>query len=78
MGIYFATIGLGNKLAGTIGVYSQQLGEKKVFLGINLICIIVGVTVIIFHNGLKKVSTRKIKLAPVAQLDRAFDFGSKG
>ena len=32
MGIYFATIGLGNKLAGTIGVYSQQLGEKKFFL----------------------------------------------
>ena len=56
MGIYFATIGLGNKLAGTIGVYSQQLGEKKVFLGITLICIIVGLTVIIFHNGLKKLA----------------------
>ena len=56
MGIYFATIGLGNKLAGTIGVYSQQLGEKKVFLGITLICIIVGLTVIISHNGLKKLA----------------------
>jgi len=56
MGIYFATIGLGNKLAGTIGVYSQQLGEKKVFLGITLICIIVGLTVIIFHNRLKKLA----------------------
>jgi POT family proton-dependent oligopeptide transporter len=56
MGIYFATIGLGNKLAGTIGVYSQQFGEKKVFLGITLICIIVGLAVIISHNSLKKLA----------------------
>ena len=31
MGIYFATIGLGNKLAGIIGQYSQALGEKVIF-----------------------------------------------
>ena len=31
MGIYFATIGLGNKLAGTVGSYSEQLGEKNIF-----------------------------------------------
>ena len=34
MGIYFATIGLGNKIAGIIGQYSQALGEKVIFLGI--------------------------------------------
>ena len=28
MGIYFAAIGLGNKLAGTIGQHSEKLGEK--------------------------------------------------
>ena len=33
-----------------------ELGEKKVFLGITLICIIVGLTVIISHNSLKKLA----------------------
>ena len=31
MGIYFATIGLGNKLAGTIGESSGSIGEQKYF-----------------------------------------------
>jgi len=46
MGIYFASIGIGNKLAGMIGEYSQQLGEKIIFLGITSICIFVGFLVI--------------------------------
>ena len=41
MGIYFAAIGLGNKLAGTIG-QSSEISVKKCFLGITIICIIVG------------------------------------
>ena len=31
MGIYFATIGLGNKLAGTISESSGNLGETVIF-----------------------------------------------
>ena len=43
---YFATIGLGNKLAGTIGESSGSIGETKVFLGITILCLLVGFTVI--------------------------------
>ncbi len=56
MGIYFATIGLGNKLAGTIGQYSDRLGEKVIFLGITFICFFVGILVIILHKKLNKLS----------------------
>ena len=56
MGIYFAAIGLGNKLAGTIGQSSENLGEKQVFLGITLVCLLVGFTVILFHKKLIKLS----------------------
>ncbi|PPR41692.1 MAG: hypothetical protein CFH30_00695, partial [Alphaproteobacteria bacterium MarineAlpha8_Bin1] len=56
MGIYFATIGLGNKLAGVIGQYSQALGEKLIFTGITLICVFVGGLVIMFHKRLIKLS----------------------
>ena len=31
MGIYFAAIGLGNKLAGTIGQSSEEFSEKMFF-----------------------------------------------
>ena len=56
MGIYFATIGLGNKLAGSIGQYSQALGEKLIFTGITLICVFVGGLVIIMHKRLIRLS----------------------
>ena len=59
MGIYFATIGLGNKLAGTVGSYSEQLGEKIIFLGITIICIFTGFLVIIFQNKIKKLAHGK-------------------
>ena len=50
MGIYFAAIGLGNKLAGTIGQSSEDFSEKNVFLGITIICIIVGLIFNIFKQ----------------------------
>ena len=56
MGIYFATIGLGNKLAGTIGQYSDNLGEKTVFLGIFFVCLITGFVTIFFQKRLKRLS----------------------
>ena len=56
MGIYFATIGLGNKLAGIIGQYSQALGEKLIFMGITTLCVLVGVSVIIIHKKLIRLS----------------------
>ena len=56
MGIYFASIGLGNKLAGTIGQYSIHLGEKAIFLGITAICLTVGIILITLHKRLIKMS----------------------
>ena len=50
MGIYFAAIGIGNKIAGLIGQYSEKLGEKTIFLSITLVCTFVGVTVIFFQK----------------------------
>ena len=38
MGVYFAAIGIGNKLAGVIGQHSERLGEKFIFLGITIVC----------------------------------------
>ncbi|MEC8265690.1 MAG: peptide MFS transporter [Pseudomonadota bacterium] len=56
MGIYFATIGLGNKLAGTIGENSANFGETIIFLGITILCLTVGLSVIFFHKKLIKLS----------------------
>ena len=56
MGIYFAAIGIGNKLAGLIGQHSEKLGEKVVFLGITILCITVGLLVILFNKKLSKLS----------------------
>ena len=56
MGIYFAAIGLGNKLAGTIGQHSEKLGEKIIFVGITSICILTGLVIIILHKKLNNLS----------------------
>ena len=56
MGIYFAAIGLGNKLAGLIGQYSERFGEKSIFLGITIICLLVGSIIIMTKNKLNKLS----------------------
>ena len=56
MGIYFAAIGIGNKLAGTIGQNSEKL-EKNLFYRYHIrMCIIVGFTVILFSRKLSKLS----------------------
>ena len=56
MGIYFAAIGVGNKIAGLIGQYSEKLGEQSIFLGITSICVSVGLIVIVFRKKLSKLS----------------------
>ena len=56
MGIYFAAIGIGNKLAGVIGQHSERLGEKFIFLGITIVCAFVGLVVILFNKRLSKLS----------------------
>ena len=53
MGLYFATTGLGNKVAGLLGQSASQFGEYKVFTGIAIFCILFGVLVGLFLKKLK-------------------------
>ena len=56
MGIYFAAIGIGNKLAGMIGEYSEKFDEKTIFIGITIVCVSVGFIVLFFNKKLLKLS----------------------
>ncbi|MDO6515641.1 peptide MFS transporter [Zobellia uliginosa] len=53
MGLYFATTGFGNKLAGILGESASQFGEYKVFTGIAIFCILFGALVWLFLGKLK-------------------------
>jgi len=53
MGLYFATTGFGNKLAGLLGESASQFGEYKVFTGIAIFCILFGILIRLFFKKLK-------------------------
>ncbi len=53
MGIYFATTGLGNKVAGLLGESSSVYGEFKVFTGIAIFCVVFALLIFIFFKKLK-------------------------
>ena len=53
MGLYFATTGLGNKVAGLLGESASKLGELSIFTGIALFCILFGLLIYVFLNKLK-------------------------
>lgn len=53
MGIYFATTGLGNKVAGLLGESASQFGEYTVFTGIAVFCILFGLLIFVFLKKLK-------------------------
>ena len=53
MGLYFATTGLGNKVAGLLGESASQFGEYAVFTGIALFCILFGLLIWAFIKKLK-------------------------
>lgn len=52
MGIYFAATGLGNKLAGMLGVFAQQAGALEVFTGIFIFCALFGILLLVFFKKL--------------------------
>lgn len=64
MGIYFAATGLGNKLAGALGEWSQSAGELEIFTGIAIFCTIFGLLVIAIMKPLKRLSHGAEDLAP--------------
>ncbi len=56
MGAYFAATGLGNKLAGMIGEYSQTAGEFEIFTGITIICVTFGLLILALLKPLKRLT----------------------
>ena len=56
MGVYFAATGLGNKVAGVIGEYSQTRGELEIFVGLVIFTAIFGLLVILLLKPLKRLT----------------------
>ncbi len=56
MGVYFATTGLGNKVAGILGESASEFGAYAVFSGIFIFTIIIGVLFIILLKPLKRLT----------------------
>jgi POT family proton-dependent oligopeptide transporter len=56
MGAYFAATGLGNKVAGLLGEWSQSAGELEIFTGIAIFCTIIGLIVIAILKPLKRLT----------------------
>ncbi len=53
MGVYFAMTGFGSKLAGLLGEWSQSLGEFKIFTGIAIFCVVLGLLVLLIRKKLE-------------------------
>jgi POT family proton-dependent oligopeptide transporter len=56
MGIYFASTGIGNKVAGLLGEAAQDLGELEIFTGIGIFCILFALLILVFLKKLKALS----------------------
>lgn len=56
MGVYFASTGLGNKLAGSLGESASHLGEYTIFLGILGFTVVFGLLVILILKPLKRLT----------------------
>ncbi|MEM6265225.1 MAG: peptide MFS transporter [Bacteroidota bacterium] len=56
MGVYFAATGLGNKVAGLVGEYSETAGEFQIFTGIAVFCTLVGLIVLAMLKPLKRLT----------------------
>jgi POT family proton-dependent oligopeptide transporter len=56
MGVYFATSGLGNKVAGVVGEAASDFGEYTVFMGIFIFTIIMGLLFVLILKPLKRLT----------------------
>jgi len=56
MGAYFAATGLGNKLAGSLGELSTEVGDFAIFTGIAIFCTLFGLLVIAILKPLKRLT----------------------
>ena len=53
MGLYFATTGIGNKIAGLLGESASEFGEVSIFTAIGFFCILFGIFINLFLKKLK-------------------------
>ncbi len=56
MGLYFASTGLGNKVAGLLGESASEYGEYTIFAGITIFTVIFGLLVITILKPLKRLT----------------------
>lgn len=56
MGVYFAATGVGNKVAGLLGEFSQSAGELEIFTGIAIFCTLIGFLVLAMLKPLKRLT----------------------
>ncbi len=56
MGLYFASTGLGNKLAGLLGESASDYGEYTIFAGITIFTVLFGIGVIALLKPLKRLT----------------------
>jgi POT family proton-dependent oligopeptide transporter len=56
MGLYFASTGLGNKVAGLLGESASEYGEYTIFAGITIFTVIFGFLVILILKPLKRLT----------------------
>ena len=56
MGLYWAATGLGNKIAAGVGGFAETAGEKEVFTGIFIFCLIISLLVILLLKPLKRLT----------------------
>ena len=71
MGVYWAATGLGNKLAGTLGVLSQTWGEFEIFTGIAVFCTLFGLLAIAILKPLKRLTHGAEDLQPQTKMKPA-------
>jgi proton-dependent oligopeptide transporter, POT family len=56
MGVYFASTGLGNKVAGILGESASDFGELAVFSAITIFCVLFGLLVVALLKPLKRLT----------------------
>ncbi len=63
MGVYFASVGLGNMLAAKIGQTSSQYGETQIFFGISIFCISFGSILLLYLKSLNNLTHTKDEIS---------------
>lgn len=56
LALYFVAVGLGHKLAGTLGEAAQHVGDFAIFTGIAASCVAVGLLVLLLLKPLKRLA----------------------